>query len=82
MRSPGSRRVPRVVGQLRAWVDRAARRHRGVRAHLIRICVPHPRRTAPHGSMRQYLIPGHDVPLAPPICSDDFGAALYISPPP
>jgi hypothetical protein len=42
----------------------------------------YPRRTAPHGSMRQYLIQGHAVPLAPPICSDDFGAALYISPPP
>ena len=41
-----------------------------------------PRRTAPHRSVRQYFIPGHAVPLAPPICSDDFGAALYISPPP
>jgi hypothetical protein len=33
-------------------------------------------------SLRRSFIPRHPIPLAAPICSDDFGAASYISPPP
>jgi len=32
--------------------------------------------------MRQACIPHSTIPAVPPICADDFGAALYISPPP
>jgi len=37
---------------------------------------------APRTSLRRSFIPRHPLPLAAPICSDDFGAASYISPPP
>jgi len=36
----------------------------------------------PRRSGSGFFVPRLDVPPAPPICSDDFGAASYISPPP
>jgi len=33
-------------------------------------------------AMRRCFIPRHRAQAAPPICADDFGAALYVSPPP
>ena len=42
----------------------------------------HARRTTPHRSIRRCFVPRHAASVAPPICPDDFGAALYVSPPP
>ena len=42
----------------------------------------HTRRITPHRSIRRCFVPRHAASVAPPICPDDCGAALYVSPPP
>ena len=48
----------------------------------IQFVVRHARPRAPHRFIRRSFVPRHHAPVAPPICPDDFGAALYVSPPP